>query len=229
MFHQDYLKAIDLTAEIHKKLKDQVNLKIKDKKLAIYYLQGGCITQAYIALKEWAIGDLNAHSRAKRFIDEAKDLALYFSLLEDNDRHIQTWFQNEIVSVPNFTSPSTRVIRQKIIKKMKWNVEILEKHQNTKELIGHEFSKGIHPNLDAVIYNFNKETIEFNYTCEKLSYYPIRNFDFANFVIIPAMDSLLTNDDVLKLNLVDLAKLQEVRTHIQEIAKQLWAKRKGDS
>lgn len=225
MFHQNYLKALDIAAEIHSKLKSQVNGNVRDKKLAIYYLQGGCITQGYIAIGGWSIGDLNAPIRAKRFIDEARNLALYFSVLEDDDRHIQKWFQNEIVTAPDFTSKPARVIKQKILKKMEWDENLLKEWQKRGEMITHEFSKGVHPHFESVAYNHDPKTLEFNYKCEQLSFYPIRNFDFANFVIIPAIDSILMNIDILPIVNDDLIRLQEARENIQNIAKQLWNKR----
>lgn len=101
MYHPEYKKALEIITEIHKKNRLEINPIIKDLKLAVYYLQGGCITQANLALKAWGSGDLNTPFRTKRFIDESK--LLIFCLISVNDkdreRYLKHFFKNEILTI----------------------------------------------------------------------------------------------------------------------------------
>ena len=82
------------------------------------------------------------------------------------------------------------------------------------------FSKGIHPTLHASAYNSDKITGKFNYELSngEFDYYPIQGFDFANFIIVPAIDSVLVYNQEFQINPLMLEKLQEARDHIQKLA-----------
>ena len=215
MYHPDYKKALDLITEIHKKNKSKIDPLIKDLRLAIYYLQGGCITQANFALKAWAMGDLNTPFRVKRFIDESK--LLIFCLISVNDkdreRYLKQFFKDEILTI------KPKKHEKDILTRTGMEKEYFDMWLKHAETLSHGFSKGVHPNLEAVAYNSNIDTGEFDYDAVNFIYYPIDNFDFAHYVIIPVIDSVYIASGLFNTNEEEFKKVLEIRDRIQTIAK----------
>lgn len=215
MYHPEYKKALDLITEIHKRNRSKINLSNKDTKLAVYYLQGGCITQANFALKAWAIGDLNTPFRAKRFIDESK--LLIFCLISVNDkdreRYLKQFFKDEILTI------KPKKHEKDILTRTGMEKDYFDTWLKHAEILSHGFSKGVHPNLEAVAYNSNIDTGEFDYEAINFAYYPINNFDFAHYVIIPAIDSVFTASGLFGIKEEELKEVLEIKDKIQSIAK----------
>ena len=215
MYHSDYKKALDLITEIHKKNRSKIDLSVKDVKLAVYYLQGGCITQANFALKAWAMGDLNTPFRAKRFIDESKLLIFCLITVNDRDRerYLKQFYKDEILTI------KPKKHKKDILERTGMEKNVFDTWLNHAETLSHGFSKGVHPNLEAVAYNSNIDTGEFDYDAVNFSYYPIRNFDFAHYVIIPAIDSVYTASGLFSIEEKEFKEVIEIRDRIQSIAK----------
>lgn len=215
MYHPDYKKALDLLTKIHKNNRSKINPLIKDLKLAVYYLQGGCITQANFALKTWAIGDLNTPFRAKRFIDESKLLIFCLITVSDRDRerYLRQFFKDEILTI------KPKKHEKDILERTGMDKNVFDTWLGHAETLSHGFSKGVHPNLEAVAYNSNMDTGEFDYDAINFSYYPIRNFDFAHYVIIPAIDSVYTASGLFEIKEEEFKEVLEIRDQIQSIAK----------
>jgi hypothetical protein len=215
MYHSEYKKALDLITEIHKRNRSKINPSNKDVKLAIYYLQGGCITQANFALKAWAIGDLNTPFRAKRFIDESK--LLIFCLISVNDkdreRYLRQFFKDEILTI------KPKKHENDILTRTGMEKDYFDTWLKHAETLSHGFSKGVHPNLEAVAYNSNIDTGEFDYEAINFAYYPITNFDFAHYIIIPAIDSVFTASGLFEIKEEEFKEVLEIRDKIQSIAK----------
>lgn len=215
MYHPDYSKALELVSEIHKKNKLSINTSTKDVKLAVYYLQGGCITQAKFAIKSWMNGDLNTPLRAKRFIDECK--LLIFCLItvdgKDRKRYLKQFFNDEIVTIKPKKHEKDILERTNMDKSF---FDIWLKHGET---LSHGFSKGVHPNLKAVAYNSDIDTGEYDYDAINFSCYPIENFDFAHYVVIPAIDSVIISSGIFGVKEEDLKEIFELREKIQINAK----------
>jgi hypothetical protein len=215
MYHSDYKKALDLITEIHKKNRSKIDLSVKDVKLAVYYLQGGCITQANFAIKAWAMGDLNTPFRAKRFIDESKLLIFCLITVNDRDRerYLKHFFKDEILKI------KPKKHEKDILERTAMEKDVFDTWLSHVETLNHGFSKGVHPNLEAVAYNSNLDTGEFDYDAVNFSYYPIRNFDFAHYVIIPAIDSVYTAAGLFRIEEKEFKEVLEIRDRIQSIAK----------
>lgn len=215
MYHPEYKKALDLITEIHKKNRFKIDPLVKDVKLAVYYLQGGCITQANFALKAWAIGDLNTPLRAKRFIDESKLLIFCLIAVSDKDRerYLKQFFKNEILTI------KPKKHEQDILNRTGMEKDFFDTWLKHTETLSHGFSKGAHPNLEAVAYNSNLDTGEFDYDATNFTYYSIDNFDFAHYVIIPAIDSVFTASGLFNIKEEEFKEVLEVRDKIQSIAK----------
>ncbi len=215
MYHPEYKKALELITEIHKKNRLNIDPSIKDVKLAVYYLQGGCITQANFALKAWAIGDLNTPFRAKRFIDESR--LLIFCLIAVNDknreRYLSQFFKNEILTI----KPEKH--EKDILTRTGMDKDFFDTWLKHSETLSHGFSKGVHPNLEAVAYNSNVETGEFDYEAFNFAYYPVNNFDFAHYVIIPVIDSVFTASGLFSIKEEEFKEVLAMRDRIQSIAK----------
>jgi hypothetical protein len=215
MYHSDYKKALDLITEIHKRNRSKIDPSVKDVKLAVYYLQGGCITQANFALKAWAIGDLNTPFRAKRFIDESKLLIFCLITVNDRDRarYLKQFFKDEILTI------MPKKHKEDILERTGMKKDIFDTWLKYAETLSHGFSKGVHPNLEAVAYNSNIDTGEFDYDAINFAYYPIRNFDFAHYVIIPAIDSVYMASGLFSMEEKEFNEVLEIRDKIQSIAK----------
>ena len=215
MYHPDYKKALDLATEIHKKNSSKINPLVEDLKLAVYYLQGGCITQANFALKAWAIGDLNTPLRAKRFIDESKLLIFCLIAVSDKDRerYLKQFFKNEILTI------KPKKHEKDILNRTGMGKDFFDEWLKHSETLSHGFSKGVHPNLEAVAYNSSLDTGEFDYEAINFAYHPINNFDFAHYVIIPAIDSIIVSSGIFGVKEEDFNEVDKIRDKIQSIAK----------
>lgn len=223
MYHPEYRRALELVRELHKKYRATINLSKQDIRLALYYLQGGCITQAIFSLKAWANGDLNAVMRSKRFIDESKSLINYLILVDDAKRYVRRFFKDEIVTI----DPHKH--REEIMKKMKMDDAMFETWVQNEEKLRHGFSKGVHPTLRASAYNSDIDTGEFDYDAKNSAFGQIPGFDFANFVIIPTIDSVAMVSGAFGIEHKDISEIFELRDKIQEIALQYHRNRKGVS
>lgn len=84
--------------------------------------------------------------------------------------------------------------------------------------LSHGFSKGVHVTYRSVAYNTNMDTGEFDYDAKSLAFHPIDGFDFANFVIIPAIDCIILPSEVFGISKNDLKEIYELREKIQQMA-----------
>ena len=214
MYHPDYGKAIDSLIEIHNQYNHEVNPLVKDIKLAVYYLQGGCITQAKFALKAWSMSDLNTPLRAKRFIDESKQLIFGLIAVGDKDRarYLKSFFKDQITKI------DLRKHKEDILKRTGMEESFFDTWFDNTKILSHGFSKGVHPNLRSVAYNSNIDSGKFDYDATSFTYGNIENFDFAHYIIIPTIDSVITSSGLFNLTKEDLAQITELRCRIQSIA-----------
>ena len=185
MYHPEYGKALQILPSIHRRYQKTINPKNRDVRLAIYYLSGGCITRAGFALEAWSNGDLNTIFCAKRFIDEAKLLITCMIAISDKERFVRRFFQDEIVTI------DLKKYRKEVMTTTGVDDVTFDKWVEVNETLNHGFSKGVHVTFRSVAYNTNIDTGEFDYEAKSLAFYPIDGFDFANFVIIPAIDGVI--------------------------------------
>lgn len=220
MHHEDYEQALKLACDIHKKFQSQINTSSKDRKLAVYYLQGGALTQAYIALKNWSYGDLNGVYRAQRFIAETNNVLEFLSVKDDVSRELKNFFDGGYIEIPNLDNKKRAGLKNKILYVRGHDEETHKKFLKSQKMLTEEFSKGGHPTLYSSAYNSDKETGEFDYDLsdKEFQYYPIRNFDFANFIIIPAANSVYVYSQMFAIEDSYLEKLGEAISHIQALA-----------
>ncbi len=215
MYHPEYRQALDLITEIHKKNRSKINPANKDIRLAIYYLQGGCITQSNFALKAWGNGDLNTPFRAKRFIDESKTLIFCLISVNDKDRerYLKQFFKDEILTI------KPKKHEKDILTRTGMTKEFFESWLKNTEILSHGFSKGVHPNLEAVAYNSNLDTGEFDYDAVDFAYHPIKGFDFAHYIIIPTIDSVFVTLGLFETSDEEFSEVLEIRDRIQSMAR----------
>lgn len=222
MYHSDYLKAILLAQKVHEKMLGSIDPRKYDKQLAMYYLQGGCITYSHLALAAWGRGDLNAVWRSKRIIDESFDMLMFLGALPDGDRHIKAWFDDRMGSIPDLEDTKYISIKKALIKRTFLNnEEMYERHMRLRRDIMNEFSKGVHPYFHTVAFNADTKLAKYDYTCETMSFYPIDNFDFAVFIITPALQTILSNIDILPVEPDDWRMIREQLEHISDISKKM--------
>lgn len=225
MYHDDYEKTLKLACDIHSRYQNQIDIRNKDRKLAIYYLQGGSLTQAYVALKNWSCGDLNGVWRVQKFIAETNDLLLFLSIEENVSRELKSFFEGGYVELPNLENKKRIALKETILKIRGHDEETHKKFSKATKQLVQEFSKGGHPTLHSSAYNSDRETGEFDYklSSDEFKYYPIPNFDFANFIIIPAVQSVYVYSQAFNTESEYLDILGKAIDHIQEQAVQLHA------
>lgn len=228
MYHENYEKTLKLACEIHSTYHAKIDLNNQDRKLAIYYMQGGSLTQAYVALSNWSYGDLNGVYRAQRFIAETNKILEFLSLEEDVSRQLKNFFKDGFIQLPDFDNKNKHNLKSKILKVRGHDEETYKKFQGVTKLLSQEFSKGCHPTLYSSAYNSNKYTGEFDYqlTSQEFKYYPIRNFDFANFIIIPAVLSVYTFSQAFNVEPQILDRLRYAIDLIQKQSSNFHLKRK---
>jgi len=222
MYYSEYGKALQLLPAIHRRYQKTIDTKKQDVRLAIYYLAGGCISEADFALKAWANGNLNTPYRSKRYIDEAKLLIICMTAIEDRERFVRRFFQDEIVTI------DPKKHQNEIMAATGMDKKTFDEWIETAKTLSHGFSKGVHPTYRSVAYNSNIDTGEFDYGAENLAFYPIDGFDFANFVIIPTIDSVTLPSEVFGVSEGELGEIYELRQKIQDIAINSFRNRKAE-
>ena len=212
LFDPIYMKALELASEIHSKLREQIDVTKKDKKLAIYYLQGGCITHAYLAINHWLSGDLGAPFIHKRIIQEMSNMALFISVLPEEHRYIKSFFGKSIISFPNIFSTKWDKEKKAILDKMTWDEQTLKKWQDNAKLLNDGFSNAVHAQIETTAWNSDKYTGEYDYRLQWDEFKGgfIRNFDFGHYIVIPAISPLLMNKEVLLMGKEDFDKINQI-------------------
>lgn len=221
MYHPEYGKALQILPEIHRRYLKTIDISKQDVRLAIYYLSGGSITQAGFALEAWSNGDLNTPFRAKRFIDEAKLLIICMIAVNDRERFVRRFFQDEIVTI------DPKKYRTEVMAATGMDNPTFDKWLEVNGTLNHGFSKGVHVTYRSVAYNTNMDTGEFDYEAKNLAFHPIDGFDFANFVIIPAIDCVTLPSEVFGVSKSDLEEIYVLREKIQQIAIDTFRARKS--
>jgi len=211
LFDPVYMSALEMASEIHSKLRRQVDVTKKDKKLAIYYLQGGCITHAYLAIDHWMSGDMGAPFIHKRIIQEMGNMALFISVLPEEHRYIKSFFEKSIISFPNIFLTKWDKEKNAILSKMAWNGQTLKKWLDNAQLLNDGFSSAVHAQIETAAFNSNKYTGEYDYRLKSNEFKAgfIRNFDFGHYIIIPSINPLIINKEVLLIEKEDLDKINQ--------------------
>ncbi len=224
LFDPVYIEALKIASEIHDKSRTQINLKNKDKKLAIYYLQGGCITHAYLAIHHWQFGDLGAPFICKRIMQEMGNVALFVSVLPEGHRYIESFLGKSIISFPDIFSSKWEKERDAIMKKMKWDEQVLRKFVENDKLLNSGFSNAVHPSLETAAFNSDKETGEYDYDLTKgwTRGDFIRNFDFGHYIILPAINPLIVNCEILKIKKGDYSNLSKIWDQVSAVGKDIF-------
>ncbi|HZT34407.1 MAG TPA: hypothetical protein VFA15_00695 [Nitrososphaera sp.] len=215
MYHPEYGKALDLVKKLHNdKYRPKINTKNQDVRLALYYLTGGSITEAILSLKAWANGDLNTPMRAKRYIDEIKMLILCLMAVQNRERYVRRFFQDEIVTI------KPKQHEKEILKAMGMDKTTFDEWMRATDTLSHGFSKGIHPTLNSVAYNSAIDTGEFDYDAKRLAFSEIQGFDFGNFIIIPTIDAVSIPSEVFGVSNTssEIKEIKHIRENIQNIA-----------
>jgi len=221
VFDGVYLEVLKLSSKIHDKLRENIKVDIKDKKLAIYYLQGGCITHAYLAINHWIAGDLGAPFIHKRIIQEMGNVALFISVLPEKNRYIESFFKKSIISFPDIFSAKWKQEKEAIIKKMSWDEKTLKEWYDRSKLLSDGFSNAVHAQIETAAFNSDKETAEYDYDLNKgwTKSGFIRNFDFGHYIILPAINPLLINTEILPITDADLVELQLLWNRVSNTGK----------
>lgn len=224
IFDPVYMEALRLASEIHFKLQKQINVAKKDKKLAIYYLQGGCITHAYLAINHWLAGDLGAPFIHKRIIQEMGNMAFFISVLPEGHRYIESFFKKSIISFPDIFSTKWDKEKKAILAKMEWDEQTLKKWHDNAKLLNDGFSSAVHAQIETAAFNSDKETGEYDYTLGKgwTKSGFIRNFDFGHYIVIPAINPLQMNKEILPIDDDDLKKFYSIWKKVSEIGKEIF-------
>lgn len=224
LFDPIYMKALELASEIHSKLREQIDVTKKDKKLVIYYLQGGCITHAYLAINHWLSGDLGAPFIHKRIIQEMGNMALLISVLPEEHRYIKSFFEKSIISFPDIFSTKWDKEKKAILYKMAWDEQTLKKwHKNTK-LLNNGFSNAVHAQIETAAWNSDKYTGEYDYRLQWDEFKGgfIRNFDFGHYIVIPAINPLLISKEILLIEKEDLENINQVLKNVSKTGEEIF-------
>lgn len=202
LFDPVYMEALELVSKIHDSFRKDIDINIQDKRLAIYYLQGGCITHAYLAIHHWLAKDLGAPLVHKRIIDESKNAALFLSAVDNNHRYIKSFFEKKIISMPKkiLETGKYEIEADYILRKLNWTKDHFEKYMENSKKLESGFSNAVHAQIETVAFNSDRFTGEFDYDFSKdFNDLFIRNFDFGHYIIIPTMDSILFNVDIFPI------------------------------
>lgn len=225
LFYPIYIKALELASEIHSKLREQIDVTKKDKKLVIYYLQGGCITHAYLAINHWMSGDLGAPFIHKRIIQEMGNMSLFISVLPEEHRYIKSFFEKSIISFPNIFLTKWNKEKKAILDKMTWDEQTLKKWKNNTKFLNDGFSNAVHAQIETAAWNSDKYTGEYDYRLQWDEFKGgfIRNFDFGHYIVIPAINPLLINKEILLIEKEDLDNINQIWEKVSKTGMEIFS------
>jgi len=162
--------------KLHSRFKEVVDLKERNRRLALYLLTGTSIDAAYAALDQFTKGFIVGVHQLARFVLEVHSLAEYFLVIdEEAGSEIEKWFGGEFVETRYKKKAKSRlekIIERKAIIAFKAlpKIELLEREKT----IQHNFE---------VLSNFSHPTIH--------STKQPKECDFAQLILSPIMDVLV--------------------------------------
>ena len=114
--------------------------------------------------------------------------------------------------------------KKAILSKMAWDEQTLKKWRDKAKLLNDGFSSAVHAQIETAAFNSDKETGEYDYTLGKgwTKSGFIRNFDFGHYIIIPAINPLQMNKEILPIDANDLKKFYSIWERVSEIGKEIF-------
>lgn len=195
----DFLETVvEKAAQVHRQIGSIINFSKRDKPHAFYLIQGGCTTNAFICIELARWGYQNLVFQLTRFIRESLALMEYFSTLPNNDNILSSWFDGEIISAPMAPKYPPKKPDPKIEARIKTkakltgqSIETVRRMEQITRMLYNEFSKSQHVTIDAVRYNMDRYTQEFDYLCKGLQYRGYENFTLGEFIVIPTLQCII--------------------------------------
>ena len=216
----NYVKAVlDELAMLHAKLRRRVDFSQQNRQHAIYLIQGGCLTNAYIGVDCYERGYQNHVMQTVRFLFESRALADFLSKMSDTDRRLKAWFEGSIVKVEFGKGRAPKL--ELLGPRPEDRADLPEWMGAAQKTLYAEYSKSQHPTIDALRFNSDGVTHEFNYDCSALAQQPIRNMPIEQGLLMPTLQVIWGHHRLVPLTKVEFESLREAirQTEIRHAGK----------
>ena len=195
----DFLETVvEKAAGVHRQIRSTIDFSKKDKPHAFYLIQGSCVTNAFISINLARQGYQNLVFQLTRFIRESLALMEYFNTLPNNDNILSSWFDGKIISAPMAPKYPPKKPDPKMEARIKTKakltgqpIETVRRMEEITRMLYDEFSKSQHVTIEAVRYNMDRYTQEFDYLCRGLQYRRYENFTLGEFIVIPTLQCII--------------------------------------
>jgi hypothetical protein len=140
------------------------------------------------------------------------NVALFISVLPEDHRYIKSFFQKSIISFPNIFLTQWNNEKKAILNKMGWGEQTLKKWLENAKLLNDGFSDAVHAQIETAAFNSDKNTGEYDYLLQDKEFKGgfIKNFDFGHYIVIPAINTLPMNKEILLIEKEDLDKINQI-------------------
>ena len=107
---------------------------------------------------------------------------------------------------------------------MSWDDQTLRQWCDNAKLLNDGFSNAVHAQLETAAFNSDRETGEYDYRLQSEEFKGgfIRNFDFGHYIVIPAMNPLQMNMEILPVDREDIVKFLSVWNRVSETGKEIF-------
>lgn len=151
-------QAIRRLRELHARNYSLADFAVKDRKHAIYLLQGAAITSAING--QQLLGRFGMFGREWRYIAEVSYLIEYLDELEDNDRRVKAWFRGEVIKRVPVKNQIDSTLRQA---QSPLGAGFFKMYDDEHRAMTNELSKFAHATMSSTLPNVYKATCRFDY------------------------------------------------------------------
>jgi hypothetical protein len=154
-----------------------------------------------------------------RFLFESRALADFLSKMSDSDRRLKAWFEGSIVTVEFGKGRAPKL--ELLGPRPQDRAALLGWMGTAQKTLYAEYSKSQHPTIDAVRFNSDGVTHEFNYDCSELAGQPIRNMPLEQGLLMPSLQVVWGHHSLLPLTKEEFETLREAvrQTEIRHAGK----------
>jgi|SRR3972149_2696780 len=195
--------------KIHQGFRDRINFSVQNRAHAIYLLQGSVLTNALAALNSARQGYLNQVLATTRLLFESIELMDFFASIADDDRHLQAWYRDEVVTPPKPSESRTYADHIKALRGVFPSADErqLRRIQELQRKRWEFLSKSAHPTLRAVRYNMTPEGA-FSYNCWMLREAAMENYTVELFLVSPVISALGMYLDIIRPNPAEFEEIE---------------------
>ena len=158
-------EMLDELIRIHREIEKEIDFSIQDKRLAIYLILGGMITNEARSLYWLGIGNMENHAQLQRLLAESMDLVIFFCETEETSRQVKQWFNGRIISrQPGNAGNLTLTQRARFFDTEEQTIKNMDE---TVKIANEVLSPYMHPSYELVTATFDDKKNSFRYYSQR--------------------------------------------------------------